>query len=185
MRHGASRPRGYHPSSVGKKLGLACMSQRRKVIPFVLLLNFQGKNVVESFQLQKSSRFLCEALLPRLRAKSMSEPSMCAMCAIILIDDLNSWIFVFSANTAWLFFNDWNQVRNHFLQKFKWPFSRASAELCGWVVAVVTRTTRVAPSFNTVLSKKAGIRFKGWPLMGGIVDLDNSTWSASGVAITD
>ena len=75
--------------------------------------------------------------------------------AIIFIDDLNSWIFVFSTNTAVQFFNDWNQVRNHFLQEFKWPFFKGFRKDC--VVSVSRHATNDRDGFihfNTTFCQK-------------------------------
>ena len=85
------------------------------------VVEFFRVNVVEGFQLRILQDLSVKSGNP-IYTVSIMDIHVGHMYAIILINDLNSWIFVFSTNTAVQFQNNWNQMRDHFLQEFKWPF---------------------------------------------------------------
>ena len=119
-----------------------------------LVVEFFRVNIIEGFQLRILQDFCMKCCYP-VYTKSIVDIHVCHVYAIIFIDDLNSWIFVFSANTAVQFFNDWNQVRNHFLQKFKWPFFKGFCKDC--VVSVSRHATNDRDGFihsNTTFCQK-------------------------------
>ncbi|CFP92439.1 Uncharacterised protein [Streptococcus pneumoniae] len=94
--------------------------------------------VVEGFQLRIFQDFSMECCNP-VNTVSVVDIHVSHVNTSALIDDLNSWIFVLCLHTTVQFFDDWYQVRNHFLQEFKRPFFKRLSKDC--VVSVGSHAT--------------------------------------------
>ena len=93
------------------------------------VVEFFWVKVVEGFQLRILQDFSVECCYP-VYTVSVVDIHVSHVNTSVLIDNLNSWIFVFCFHTTVQFFDDWYQVRNHFLQEFKRPFFKGFSKDC-------------------------------------------------------